>query len=61
MGNTSSYLHSFTQCIRTTRRRNFKKETSQQLIDINHVPNDGFLYDDDSSDDEKVVFYKPKK
>ena len=62
MGNTLSYLHVFTQCIRT-RRRNFKRETSQQLIDINHVPNDGFLYDDDDSDDddEKVVFYKPKK
>ena len=73
MGNTLSYLHVFTQCIRT-RQRNFKRETSQQLIDINRVSNDGFLYDDDSSDDdelrsqddddlqdEKVVFYKPKK
>ena len=66
MGNIlTTYTSVFTQCIRT-RRRNFKRETSQQLIDINHVPNDGFLYDDDSSDDddlqdEKVVFYKPKK
>ena len=64
MGNIlTTYTSVFTQCIRT-RRRNFKRETSQQLIDINHV-NDGFLYDDDSSDDndndEKVVFYKPKK
>ena len=53
MGNTLSYLHVFTQCIRTTRRRNFKRETSQQLMDINHVPNDGFLYDDDSDDDDR--------
>ena len=66
MGNTLSYLHVFTQCIRT-RRQNFKRETSQQLIDINHV-NDRFLYDDDSSDDdlqddnnEKIIFYKPGK
>ena len=63
MGNIlTTYTSVFTQCIRT-RRRNFKRETSQQLIDINHV-NDGFLYDDDSSDDdndEKIIFYKPKK
>ena len=64
MGNVlTTYTSVFTQCIRTTtRRRNFKRETSQQLMDVNHVPNDGFLYDDDSDDDdEKVVFYKPKK
>ena len=63
MGNVLiTYTSVFTQCIRT-RRRNFKRETSQQLIDINHVPNDGFLYDDDDSDDddEKIIFYKPKK
>ena len=61
MGNIlTTYASVFTQCIRT-RQRNFKRKTSQQLIDINHVPNDGFLYDDDSSDDEKVVFYKPEK
>ena len=65
MGNTfsSNYLHSFTQCIRTS-RRNFKRKTSQQLIDINHV-NDGFLYDDSSDDDddnndEKIIFHKSK-
>ena len=76
MGNTlttyptiKSYTSVFTQCIRTTRRRNIKRTTSQQLININHVPNDGFLYDDDSDEDddglcpqdEKVIFYKPKK
>ena len=69
MGNTlttypaiKSYTSVFTQCIRT-RRRHFKRKTSQQLMDVNHVPNDGFLYDDDSDDDndEKVIFYKPKK
>ena len=69
MGNVlTTYTSVFTQCIRTTRRRNFKQ--SQQLIDVNHVPNDGFLYDDSDSDedddglypqDEKVVFYKLKK
>ena len=74
MGNTLSYLHVFTQCIRT-KQRNFRR--SQQLIDINpqdnynnHTQqnrvNDGFLYDDSDDDlqddnDEKVVFYKPKK
>ena len=63
MGNVlTTHTSVFTQCIRTAKRRNFKQ--SQQLMDINHVPNDGFLYDDDDSDDdndEKVVFYKPKK
>ena len=60
MGNVlTTYTNVFTQCIRT-RRRHFKRKTSQQLMDVNHVPNDGFLYDDDD-DDEKVVFYKPKK
>ena len=63
MGNIlTTYTSVFTQCIRT-RQRNFKRETSQQLMDVKHV-NDGFLYDDnDSSDDndEKVIFYKPKK
>ena len=58
MGNTLSYLHSFTLCIRT-KQRNFKRKTSsQQLKNINHV-NDGFLHDDDN--DEKVIFYKPKR
>ena len=64
MGNVlTTYTSVFTQCIRTAKRRNFKRETSQQLMDVNHVPNDGFLYDDSDSDedDEKVVFYKPKK
>ena len=72
MGNTLSYLHSFTQCIRT-RRRHFKRKTSQQLMDVNpqnnynnhtqqNCVNDGFLYDSDSDDDdEKVIFYKPEK
>ena len=70
MGNIlTTYTSVFTQCIRT-KQQNFKRKTSQQLIDINHVPNDGFLYDDDddSSDDnlqddndEKIIFYKPKK
>ena len=58
-----SYTSVFTQCIRT-KQQNIKRKTSQQLMDVNHVPNDGFLYDDDSSDDdndEKVIFYKPKK
>ena len=64
MGNIlTTYTSVFTQCIRT-RRRNVKRKTSQQLMDVKHV-NDGFLYDDDSSDDndndEKVIFYKPKK
>ena len=77
MGNTSSYLHSFTQCIRIKRhfatRQNRGRKTSQQLIDINYV-NDNFLNSDNSDDDdglrpqdeddnndEKIIFYKPKK
>ena len=49
MGNTLSYLHSFTQCIRIERQNGKERNIahSQQLIDINHV-NDGFLNDDDS-------------
>ena len=46
MGNISdTYASVFTQCIR---RRN-----SQQLIDIDS--------DDDFDNDEKIIFYKPKK
>ena len=63
MGNIlTTYTSVLTQCIRT-KRQNIKRKTSQQLMDVNHVSNDGFLYDDSSDDDndEKVVFYKPKK
>ena len=49
---TKSYTSFFTQCIR---RRN-----SQQLIDIDSDDDfDGLCPQDDN--DEKIIFYKPKK